>query len=235
MPLTLSIVDNANGTGTATLAGSTPGTVNTLRVSAWPGTAFVDAGTRTGDGTLDISTIGPQWAYAYNAADVAISAVVAFRVTDGTLAVFDRVLTAVRDVIAGLSLAGVLAANVKRWKEPWAHHMAEPGISVTPGPEKLIPVETQRDDVDYPVIVAYAKAAGVASQDAYLSDGIPAVLLWREQIRRAFQFKPLSGVPEVYTCRVEPGQVFWPQGFSAQHDVGALTIRCIAREPRTVE
>lgn len=229
----LSVVDNADGSGAvATISGSTPGTTNTVYVADWPGQAWAQGGQLTGDGTVALSSaVGPHWAavLSQSAAAAAVSLMVQFRVTDGTQAVFYRCLAAVRDTIAGLGLAGIGPADIMLWKVPWVSRLAQfPGIAVTPAPERVLPVEAQRDDVEYGVNVAMARKS---NQD--LTDS-GAVLLWREQISRALRYRPLAGVPEVYIVRVEPGPVFWEPAFLAQHDVGSLLIRCVAREPRMV-
>jgi hypothetical protein len=230
---TLTIADNEDGTGAvATIADSTAGTTNVVKVATWYG-VFTTGGSRTGDGTVALTLAkGPYWAYveSTNGNGTSMSEPLAFRVTTASEAVFYQCLTAVQSVIQSLSLSGVSATDIKVWKTPWVARLNQlPGIVITPVPEKITPATNQKDDVEYGVSVAMARVSNQSQ-----TDGMATVLKWREQISRALRYKPLTGVSEVYTVRVEPGQVFWEPAFQAQHDVGALTIRCVAREPRSV-
>jgi hypothetical protein len=57
-------------------------------------------------------------------------------------------------------------------------------------------------------------------------------LLWREQIARAFRQQRLSGVPEIYTCIVEPDQVVGADAWSKNLFASSLVLRFLSRERR---
>jgi hypothetical protein len=230
---TLSIADQEDGTGaTATVSGGDADATHTIYVSVWPGGSFADEGDRVGNGTVDLSlTTGPYWAYceASNDYGTASSDMVAFRVTDGSESVLYQCLEAVRDVIRGLSLAGVSSDDIVFRKLPWDREIDHPGVIVYPAPEAVQGATNLRDDVGYAIQVATIR---VSNHDLVV--GLDVTSLWRQQIRRALHAKPLSGVSEVYTARVEPKEVTWGPGFQNMYDVGLLTVRLIAREPQTV-
>jgi hypothetical protein len=145
--------------------------------------------------------------------------------TETADSIFLQCVIAVRDTIRALGLAGIDAANIVWRKHPWNVGEITAGIFVTPPSETLAPVSNLRDDVGYGVQVTMVQASNQA-----LTTNAGRLLLWREQIRKAFSEKRLTGVSSVYRCKVEPASVFWPEGFRLQYDVGALLIRCYSRE-----
>lgn len=229
----LSVADKRDGTGaTATISNSTTGTTNTVFTSPWPGDSFSQSGQRTGDGDVNLSlTVGPHWAYVTSVLGdaFAFSDMVQFRATDASNAVLYRALVAVRDVIQGLSLSGIDNNDIVWRKVPWDREIDHPGIIVSPTKEALQPASNLRDDVDYPIMVTMIRVS-----NQHFTGGMDVFTLWRQQIRRALNRKALSGVPEVYTTRVEHGSVILPEAFSRMYDVGALLVHCIAREPNSV-
>jgi hypothetical protein len=139
--------------------------------------------------------------------------------------VFEQTLFATRDKIAGLGLSGITTGQVIASRFPWVRQLLKTaGVLVCPRPEQIIPATNQSSDRGYGVLVAMASPS-----NRNLTAGLGDVLLWRQQIVDAFIDKaPLAGVP-IYTCRVEPADVFWESGFRDQYDVSALVLRMIER------
>lgn len=145
-----------------------------------------------------------------------------------TKSVFEKALDGVRDVIASLSLDGIESSNIVLSKQPWVRQLLKTaGVLVCPQREQSTSVTNQSDDVSYGVLVAMATPS---NQD--LTTSLGDVLLWRQQIWDALANDPLSGVPEIYTVRVEPAEVFWEPAFLNQWDVSALLVRCVERRRR---
>lgn len=231
---TLSIADNGDGTGAvATIAGSSDGVTNTIYVSDWPLTTFVSGGSRDGDGTAALSlSNGPHLAYVISTLDVAVavSNLVHFRTTDTSQAILTECLNAVRDLILGLSLAGLDVDNVLVRKLPWNREAIDEGVFISPAPERYGRGTNARDDVGYGVMVSMIKKS---NQD--LTGSIDAFLVWRQEISKALRRGSSTlGVSEVYDLSIEPAAVYLPDAFTKQYDVGAVVVRCLSREPLTV-
>lgn len=233
MTATLSVADNADGTATATIGGSTSGT-NTFYIARWRagliGVAWSSAGTRTGDGTI-AATLSPglYWGYVANAAGP--SRVVGFKATDGDAPLYQQVLDAVADKIGALSLAGLPSAEIFVRKLPWNKNNTEPGIHVTPTRETVDRVTTSHDDFGYGVQVTI-----VQPSNQNLTKNLETELDWRRSLIQAFQPTsvqlPLAGVGEVFDVRIEPGPVIDPSTFLLQYDVQAVLLRFFTREVR---
>ena len=228
MSLTLSVIDNQDGTATATVAGS-GGALVTVYAADWPGSSFSAAGQRSGDGEVELDlACGPHWAYALTAAGY--GNLTAFRISNSEQAVFARCLAAARDVIRGLSLAGLASDQVDVRKVPLdPDDMQAPRIIVSPVPETITPAWNVTDDVGYGAMITMIQAS---NRDP--DDGTDPFLLWRERISRALRSKALPGVSEVYNVVIEPAVVVLPEAFQSMYDVGALVARCIAEELSTV-
>ena len=102
------------------------------------------------------------------------------------------------------------------------------GVSVIPVPEREAPGTNVRDDYGYGFLIVCAKGSGHGSRE-----DIDVVSLWRQQIKKAFNNKRLSGVTEVYICTFEPGEPFMKKEYLENRDISAMVIRCWARESRT--
>ena len=238
---TLTVADQADGTGaTATITGATAGTTNTVYTAAWPLSTFASSGSRVGNGTVDLSlSTGPYLAYVLSdlSGVQALSNLVQFRATGGTLSVHEQCLEAVRDMISALSLTDITDTDVIVQKFAWNTTPATitEGIFVCPSGEINQPTSNQRNTVIYPVLVVF-----VAKSNRVLTTGLSRMLTWREQVRRAADSAPtatnaiVAAVSELYRCEVQPGECFNWTGFGAMWDIGFLTIRCMAREPLTV-
>jgi hypothetical protein len=145
--------------------------------------------------------------------------------------IFEKCLDAVLAKIQALPLTGIDPLNWHKRKFPWNRATLQPGGFVTPMNDRWVPATNESDDVEYPIQVTVVRAS---NQDLELN--LSSHLLWREQIRHALLpragFPALAGVSEVINVIVEPGPVFDSGAFANQYDVGALIVRCIARERR---
>lgn len=88
---TLTFSDNGDGTGAvATVADSSDATTNTIYYAQYGSTDWTEGGSRTADGTVDLSiaTIGKYWGYIHseNAGGVSVSSIVTFNVTTSDVA-----------------------------------------------------------------------------------------------------------------------------------------------------
>jgi hypothetical protein len=240
----LAVTDNGDGTGAvATIADSDDAATNTVWIGTWGGESgtveWSAEGSRTGDGTVDLDLEpGHYWAYVASELSGAesVSELVYFAVTDGVGSVHYRALLAAQARIQSLSLEGISSAHIIVRKlatdkdigsglavEYPAIVLAQLGIENQPpgGGTNL------RDDVEYPVLIAILAADNrdlVANQGRYLK--------WREQINRAFRNQRLTGVPEVYTVRVQPGPIVSPSSFWQNIYHSSIVLRCVSRESR---
>ncbi len=249
MPLpsvpTLSLADNGNDTGfTATISGATAGTTNTLYFAAWSlgfiGAAFASGGSRVSDGTIPVTAeAGYYWAYvkSTNASGDTLSLVGGVRVTTGSDALYQQILDAVANVIAGLDLSidGDEVLDVYNRKLPWNQANIEKGIHVSPTREQIIRTWNSANDIGHGVQVTICWPSNQKLIDNK-GIGLGEELLVRETLLRAFEPTPaqvpLTGVSEVYQAEVEPGPVIDPGSFINQFDVQALLLRFWCRVPR---
>jgi hypothetical protein len=234
---TLTVVDNGDGSGAvATIAGSAVGSSNTVYGTNWPDVAWASKGSRTGNGTVALSVaVGPWWFYVKSVdteggGGTADSAIVHVLVTDGTQSVLFRILQAARTLIRNLALPGVTSAGIEYQKLPWDRSGIKPGIWIYPVKESPKAGTNERSDLEYPIEVVFAR---VSNQN--LTDSMETFTDWRQRLRHAFTpksgYRPIADVvSEVYSTRVEPGETYWPTGFTAQHDVGSLRVICTSRE-----
>lgn len=231
MATTLSVVDNANGTATATISGSSGG-ANVVYIQAFTGvqisSGWSSAGSRTGDGTVTITqSNGVYLAYCItDGSDV--SGVVAFAVSDGALAVIDRCYTAVGAVLQMLALPcttrvyDTLYALSPKVQYPCsilttegARQSEEPGLNNT-------------DYIGNPVRIL------VKDVCLQFDDSKKATYRkWRQSIFRAFHNQRLPGVGESVWNKVELGPISEVSSDAPQL-ITELTVRCVCREPRGI-
>ena len=249
---TLSIADNADGTGgVATIADSTSTTIIDVfaqKVDGDLGTATWEmVGTRTGDGTVNVTptagVTGYYWWYCESTDEsdsgsdsggaddeTVISNLVYQNLTDGTEAVMERCLTGVQSRIQGLSLLSIPNANIIIHKAAEESKVKKPGVVISPaGVETMVPTAgtNTRDDVGYPVFVGI-----VAADNRDQSINRAKYLKWRQQIARAFRNQRLPGVTEIINMHVETRDIVAPSWFANNLFVSAMVVRCISREVR---
>jgi hypothetical protein len=243
---TLTLTDLANGSGvTATVAGSTTGSTNTIYAAQWAGgfvpQAHTSQGSRTGDGNVSLTlSTGYWWVYCRSTlagSDGAVSLIKGVRVTDGDDSLFYQCLTAIQAKIQALSLPSPWTDpdNVFVRKFPWNRtaiaESATAGIWITPLSDQFRFVNNQADDWGLGIQITAGQASNFD-----LSTGITADLMLRQQIIGALLptagEQPLAGVSEVINIVIEPGPVLDAGAFQQNYDVGAFVARCIARRTR---
>ncbi len=251
---TLSIADNADGTGgVATISGATAGTIQDVfaqKVDGDLGTnTWEMVGTRTSDGTVNVTpTAGLTGYYWWHCEstdesdsgsdsggaddETVISNLVYQNLTSGSEAVMEQCLTGVQSRIQGLSLLDIPNANIVIHKAAEESKVPKPAVIISPaGPETMVPTAgtNVRDDVGYPVFVGI-----VAADNRDQTTDRAKYLKWREQIARAFRNQHLPGVTEVYTMQIETRDVVSPSWFTNNLFVSSMVIRCVSREVRGI-
>lgn len=145
-----------------------------------------------------------------------------------------RCLEAVQSEIQGLALSGLPSAQVYAKKLPTDRDVTLPAVVCSlPGhaPEQLAGGLNQREDVGYPVLVTLIVAE---NQDLAINADADTHALWREKIVLHFHNQRLTGVSEVFTCKVEPRAIVDMDAFLNRNLLaGSLLVRCLARMPRT--
>lgn len=238
---TLLIQDIEDGTGvTATMSGTggQSSTVYYLRNSG-NDTSFTwtEGATIIGDssGAVSISTVGTYWFYALTG--TAVSNFVQSPVTDGTKPTFERILLGVQSRIRDIGLSGVASDSVLVVKFPWDRNPIEernlPYILISPSREQFNARDREgsnyMDRIGYTVLVV-----SVASSNQALTSQT-TTLDRRHRIFKAFRNHWwLSGVPEILSIEVQPGDVYVPSAFSQNMDASALMLRCFTRETRGI-
>ena len=239
MALSLSIVDNANGTATATIAGADAATV-TVYTMKLDGTVWASSGSRSGNGTVTLTlTAGYYLAYAVGtvSGSPGISPVTSiFAVTTSTQSVQDRILDAVVaqiKLIAPASLPWLPVANVYKRLAVSDEDLATmnlPAVIVTATDrETLLQGTNSRDDWGKPAVVNICDRKSrmdVATMDRYT--------LGRERIIRYFTTQRLSGVSETIGCTVEPGLIVDPRLPLFNFLASSFLLRFRTREQRGV-
>jgi hypothetical protein len=254
MPLTtptLAIADNAAvPTGcVATITGSDPASTNTVSWQAvtqaltQAPSGWTAGGSRTGDGTLNISL--PAGIYCFKcdsvlSAQSAVSNLIFLQgLTDGLAAVHERCLLAVEAGLRVLITAGSIplissVARVYDQVEMNLQGMDLPGIAVCTqlpagtAAEQFLAGTNLRDDVGYPVYVIFVDRAS----GEYVTPR-PSYLKAREKIGRYFRQQHLaSSVAEVYIVRQETGPILKYDRSDYQLVGSVIVLRCVSREQR---
>lgn len=150
------------------------------------------------------------------------------------MSVYNDILTQVSTDVKALALTGITNTNVLILKVATDRKQnvpALPAIVISPFGAKSSPSTAgtnARDDIEYPVLIATL----AASNESQTSD-LDRELTWHESIMSAFINQPLNGVASVFTCRVNPQDVFNPAAFfDKQLDVGGTVFRFVSREAR---
>jgi hypothetical protein len=228
---TLSITDNADGTGaTATIAGS-GGAANTIFVLTVDGTVetgtWAPTGSLVGDGTVSLPLPkGYYFGYALSA-PATLSGVAYFGVTAGSDSVAARCFAAVATRLQLLALPCTANVYDSLYADNKAALQYPCVVLTTDGARDTDEAATNgRDDIGHGVRVLIKDVCfrfDEARRDTYRS--------WRQAILRAFLNQRLPGVPESVRCKVELGSVA-AVATDRPQVVTELTIRCVTREPR---
>lgn len=229
--IAFSIADNGDGTGaTATFTG-TSGAVNTVYYSLIGSTwSWFNAGSLTGDGTIDFSTsLGVYLAYLYTAPS-AVSPLAGFTVSN---LYAQSIQTRLRNAIAATlaTLPFPPAANIYQLMWPDGANVKFPAILLTMDgvQETEEPILSTLDDVGYPVRVMFADRTSKNDHSK-----LPLYELWRLYGMNCFRNLRVLGVPESKICRIEELVIIDPNLPQYQHVVSGFTVRCICRQPRGI-
>lgn len=245
---TLAVVDNADGTATATVASGSGGASHQFQAWTFANLEQLAAGAWTnvesaivGNGTIDLTTLDPgvYWGIvkATLTGEVVYSAPVHFTVTDSTSSYHSRILDAIVDRIISLSLPGIEDDHVER--RPVAYFRKEdtelglPLVVVCPGPNELVSPTAGtnvRDDVGYPVLICiWARGDGIKTTE----ETEEAFYLWRQRIIQSLNQQRLSPIAQVSYCRVDPLTIMGPQEFHGITLIaGGLLVRAFVRQGR---
>lgn len=212
---TLTVTNNANGTATVAISGSTAGATNSVLVvavdSQWgDNIAWQTAGSRTGDGSVTVSLAKGVYFFTVSSTlsgQTAVAVPKPSPVSSGTV-VLPAILDAVQARIRLLNLVPsdrVFSHTVI--DESFARNLAGgPAIIVGPANENISVIVDatsvlQRDDIGYPIVAAYVAPAN-GSQKPTDRDGFfgPS-----QAIRRAFQSQGLAVAgATVFYCDTRP-------------------------------
>ena len=203
--LTLTVADNADGSGaTATVSGTSGAawTAFAQEVGPTPAAGFSAAASGTGDRTAALPGAGYFWCYVILAAG-GPSGLVYYAATDAAKAVYDRIVDGVVARLQGLIFAplpGGVAPPVVRQKADDVKQTGLPAVIVSLNDldASIEPEDFESQDmVFYPVRVTIRDRADLSYQ---ASTG--QYLLWGQQCSRALRNQRLAGVAEVIDCEV---------------------------------
>lgn len=198
MALGLAVVDNGNGTATATVTGAAVGytviLANNQIDSEFLTSGWNTAGTREGNGTINVACgRGYYWWYCTQDVDgvVSVSPVVFKNVTDGSENPHWECLEALQARIVSLALPNISGASIVLRKFPIVKGVTLPAIVICPwGAETSNKAEGTniRDDYYFPCLVAIA-----AADNRDVSANMQTYLGWRFSILSAIQNQRLPG------------------------------------------
>lgn len=247
MPLTVAVADEGDGTSTATIAGSSAGTVEVF-TSAWEGAAgatgdWTSQGSRAGDGTLTLTLgDGYYWAKADETSASKHSVPYYWRQTSAVDAIMWQCLNAIQARLQGMTFSAeasdsattIQSGSIMVGKLTWPKYVEKPGILITPYGAETMHREAGtniRDDVDYSILVQ------IMDRDGHdMDENLQTFLKWREQIAKAFRNQNLVGVSaaDVYLVYVTPAAILDKKTWESEARlfISSLVIHCLARETR---
>ncbi|ANS03311.1 hypothetical protein [uncultured Mediterranean phage uvDeep-CGR2-KM19-C37] len=147
---------------------------------------------------------------------------------------YKTILNTVQTDIQGLSLSGISSTSIVQLKVPTDREVdfpALPGVLIAPfGAKRISPTggTNASDDIEYPIVIVTLQA-GDADQD----DNIDRSLQWHETIIGNFVHKRLSSPTSIYTCFVDPRDVFNAAAWFNNYDAGGMVLRFLSREVRS--
>ena len=226
----LTFSDNRNGTGGVFQITGSAGSSNTLWVSQFHGSnsarIFTAAGNRTSDGSLTWSaTVGCYIAHVASLLgnQLSVSVPICFRVTDGSISLYEQVLLAIREHV--LSLALPLVAS-----DPAKHVICKMGTKLQellrhnsecvyyiPTAESFSGADNAYVTVALPVNVIFYTRTGSS-----VREGLSELLLAREDTNLSFAASPLADLPQIYSVECKPGVVTDPGQWAVGYDVSVL-------------
>lgn len=237
---TITVTDNEDGTATVAVSGSDAGTTNTAYTAPARGGSWTSGGNRTGDGNITVTPTYLEnsggifhWRVESSDGSIAHSNVVLNRVSANSLCVYERILQQVKSDIQAADLDGIADDDViLQTVATGLKGRTTKMVLVCPfGSESMLNTGcNDRDDIRYPVLVAFLQPGNREQQDKRAK-----WLYWRQDVSRTFRFQHLTGVDEVYHVAVgyrdSVGQNQW---FDTNWMVGGILLQVTAREVRTL-
>ena len=226
----LTFSDNRNGTGGVFQITGSSGSNNTLWVSQFHGSnsarTFAAVASRTSDGP--VSWPGGNGCYMAHVASLwgtqlSLSSPIVFRITNGSLSLYEQVLIAVREHV--LSLALPLVTN-----DPSKHVICKMGAKLQelmrqssdcvyyiPTAESFSGSDNAYVSVALPVNVIFYTRTGSS-----LREGLSELLIAREDANLSFAASPLADLPQIHSVECKPGVVTDPGQWAIGYDVSVL-------------
>lgn len=231
--------DNEDGSGGIfTVEGTGVSANNTVHVSRFHGSNtsrnFVVIGSRTGNGPINYA--GELGAYiaivvSVDGPVVSVSNPICFRMTDGTLSLYERVLEAVREYMMSLALPGVptdpdqhvIAKMGAKLKALLAN--GNEGVYYLPTAEQISGADNSFASVSFPVNVIFVLKAGHR-----MRTGLSELLLAREDANLSLSDVPLPDLPEIHTVNAVPGVITDPENWAQGMDVSVLQFIAVGEQ-----
>lgn len=238
MAVTLSVVNDYAGGAVATIAGGNAGDTNNLYRAAFTGTANSTmsmslVGSRVGNGTISASTSGLWlWFLDNITAGLAHTYVHVYAPITSTAStsVLSRIMTQVQTQIVALSLTGITSNVYIKWLPRQLDTTTDvvPAVIISPAPmpESTKQDLTATDKIGYPVLITI-----LDKQNQDYDDNIARDTLWRETIRKEFQYQPLP-INEVLTCDLEMKPQINTAAFEKNMYMSQMVLRFLSREQR---
>lgn len=231
MAVSLSIADNADGTGaTATIAGGNAGDTNVvftvaiqLLIQGILGPAWINQGSLVGNGNLALKVYpGYYWAYLQNTTVggvVTLSIPQYFAANLAAQAVQTRIRQAVVARFQGLNLKSVVATDGAKIPANRIYSKMMPGQTTVEYPCVMVTEEGEaeteitgtnaRDDLGHPIhVMIYDNV------DPNDDTRLPNYERWREQLQRSLRSQRLFQVPEHYQTILRNKIMIDPRTFS---------------------
>ncbi len=231
--VTLTAVDNLDGSGTITIGGTPDDATNRLYRANWSAQPeqmlWLDAGTRIGDGTLIVSGVG-DWLWRLESyGDTVLTAHCYGPIIDPAADVYQRMFAAIRTRIQGLGLSGISPNNVVvRWEPKLVPNQDEPPMIVIgfAGGESYPATKPELDDIGIPFVVAFYEPTNV--------DPVPTrrATFWRWRTLSALRWHRLAGCPEGLWVQPETGLTINPAAFEGGRLHSYLGFRLLTRTQR---
>ena len=243
MSVSLAITDNADGTVTATISGSTVGSTNVVQSTPVNGDfgatpTWTTQGTRTGDGTITITiSAGYYWwvVLSTSGSTTSPSTPVYRPASTGDDPVHEEIVDA---VVAKLILLGLPDIGSKVYGR-FVISTPQDFLATTQRPCAVVTRETlteqmrggltSTDDVAYPVAVLFIDANDLGPETPSAK-----YTQWRQSAMRALRNQPLE-VPSgaiVYQCEVQPNMIVDKKREEYKSFVSGFTCLFICRERR---
>ena len=149
-----------------------------------------------------------------------------------TVAAYTSVLNQVQAVIQNLTLTGLPPQNVLIRMLPKAEEEVDPlpQVAIVPSEKPEIIADAgfeNQVDVTYEVQVVI-----IAANNHDFATNLPTYLLWREQVRRAFQPQKLLGISTIWSVDLDMEPPLDREMLNKQYAYSGMGIKFVNREVR---